>query len=265
MIYCNLKGGLGNMLFQVAAVSSMAIKKNTSCSFPNFRDHLNFLNQDHLFNPNMKHANEYTEFLHLEYSTASEPYKLYSYPFEYIDAIPGDTTFGVDGFFQTEKYFKNQRQEILKIIKPNQKINDILNTKYSFIKEDICTSIHVRRGDYTKFSDKHPTQDVKYYQKALESIEDYGLIIVFSDDVEWCKSVFKFKNMHFIENEKDYIELFLMARCKNNIIANSSFSWWGAWMNQHPDKKVVGPNKWFGPNLSHLNTNDIIPETWIKI
>jgi hypothetical protein len=265
MIYCNLKGGLGNMLFQIAAVNAMAIKKNISCSFPNFRDHLNFLNQDTFFNPNMKHADEYAEFLDLICSAPLEPYRLYSYPFEYIDIIPEDTNFGVDGFFQTEKYFKNERQEILNIIKPNQKIDHILSTKYSFIKEDICTSIHVRRGDYTKFSDKHPTQDIRYYQKALESIGDYGLILVFSDDIEWCKNIFKFKNVYFIENEKDYIELFLMSRCKNNIIANSSFSWWGAWLNENPNKKVVGPCMWFGSNLSHLNTKDIIPETWIKI
>lgn len=265
MIYCNLKGGLGNMLFQIAAVNAMAIKKKTYCSFPNIKEHIHILNQDTVYNSSLKHAHEYMNFLSLNDVKPLGRHNTYSYPFEYTEFLPEESNFGVDGFFQTEKYFNNQREEILNIIKPNQTINEILDMKYSSITKEHCTSMHIRRGDYTKFPNNHPIQEMDYYQKSLKVLEDPGLILVFSDDIKWCKETLTFKNMYFVENEKDYIELFLMSRCKNNIIANSSFSWWGAWLNQHPDKKVVGPSKWFGPSLSHLNTNDIVSENWIKI
>lgn len=265
MIYCNLKGGLGNMLFQIAATNAMAIKNNTHCSFPNFKQHLNFLDQDKIYNPNISHANEYASFLHLNHFAPLTPCNTYSYPFEYVDVVPTDSNFVIDGFFQSEKYFKNQREQILQVIKPTDEINDILNTKYSFINNKICTSIHVRRGDYLKFSNNHPTQQLEYYLDAISLVPNTEMFVLFSDDIEWCKSVFAFPNVFFVEDEKDYIELFLMSKCKNNIVANSSFSWWGAWLNVNPSKIVIGPKKWFGPNLSHMNTDDIIPNSWIKI
>lgn len=265
MIYCNLKGGLGNMLFQIAAANAMAIKKNTFCSFPNFKEHLKFLDQDKVYNSNLNHANEYASFLLLKNDSPTVPCNMYSYPFEYIKFLPVESEFAIDGFFQTEKYFKDERNEILQIIKPSEEIENVLNTKYSFINVSNCTSLHVRRGDYLKFSNNHPTQEIEYYYNALEKISDTEMIVVFSDDIEWCKDTFKLRNIFFVENEKDYIELFLMSKCKNNIIANSSFSWWGAWLNNNPSKIVVGPKKWFGSNLSHMNTNDIIPQSWIKI
>lgn len=265
MIYCNLKGGLGNMLFQIAATNAMAIKNNTGCSFPNFKQHLNFLDQDKIYNPNISHANEYASFLHLNHFGPSIPCNTYSYPFEYIDIVPTDSNFIIDGFFQSEKYFSNQREQVLQLVKPTDEIKNVLNTKYSFVNNKICTSIHVRRGDYLKFSNNHPTQQIEYYLQAISLLKDTEMFVVFSDDIEWCKSVFTFSNTFFVENEKDYIELFLMSKCKNNIVANSSFSWWGAWLNTNPSKIVVGPKKWFGPSLSHMNTNDIIPNSWIKI
>jgi hypothetical protein len=91
-------------------------------------------------------------------------------------------------------------------------------------------------------------------------------ILIFSDDINWCKNnlLIKNKNIFFIEGNQDYIDLWLMSMCKNNIMANSTFSWWGAWLNKNPNKKVFVPRTWFGNMIKH-NTKDLIPNTWIQI
>jgi len=265
MVYCNLKGGLGNMLFQIAACKAISLEKNTDCSFPNYHTHLNVLNEDKEFNPKLRHAQEYSKFLSLNSDSPNQPLKLYNFPFEYTEFLPTENFFIIDGFFQTEKYFIKYKQEILNFLSPTEEINNIISTKYPFLLTKVCTSVHIRRGDYLKYSNHHPTQTLDYYYEAIKRINNNELFVIFSDDIEWCKNNFKFKNVFFVQNEKDYIEIFLMSKCTNNIIANSSFSWWGAWLNQHDNKVVVGPSKWFGNSLHHLNTNDIIPNTWIKI
>ena len=95
-------------------------------------------------------------------------------------------------------------------------------------------------------------------------IGDYKNIVVFSDDIPWCKENLIFDNIIFIEGNKDYEDLWLMSLCEHNIIANSSFSWWGAWLNENKNKKVVSPLNWFGQQ-SNTNQSDIVPESWIKI
>ena len=87
-------------------------------------------------------------------------------------------------------------------------------------------------------------------------------ILVFSDDIQWCKDNLKFDNLHFIENQSDILDMYLISMCNNNVICNSTFSWWGAWINSNLDRKVISPVKWLGENI---NTSDIIPSEWIKI
>ena len=140
-----------------------------------------------------------------------------------------------------------------------------LKEKYPVIFNNKTTSVHIRRGDYLNYPNFHPTQSQEYYYNCIEKLSsDTDFFIFFSDDTTWCKNHFKEKNFLFIENEKDYLSLLLMSFCSNNIISNSSFSWWGAWLNKNNYKQVIGPKIWFGPGLNH-NTSDIIPENWIKI
>ena len=124
--------------------------------------------------------------------------------------------------------------------------------------------MHIRRTDYTTSNGYHPVQTVEYYKKALEIIGEYDKLFIFSDDIEWCRNNLKFDNMIFIEGNTDIEDLYLISLCKHNIIANSSFSWWGAWLNKNPNKKVIAPSKWFG-DMANLNESDIVPEGWIRI
>ena len=262
MIYCNLKGGLCNMLFQMAATKSLAIDNNTYFSFPNLISHLNYLNSDNVFNPKLKHSSEYLIlFDKLSYSMIEKNVRVLNFPFEYIEIGKIEDDVLIDGFFQSEKYFKHNRQAILDMFT----FNFELDKKYDFLKKYKTTSIHVRRGDYINYPHHHPTQSLEYFSESIKILErETELFVVFSDDIDWCKENLKLDNIIYIENEKDYVELYLMSICSHNIISNSSFSWWGAWLNENENKKVIGPSKWFGEAIS-FNSKDILPEEWIKI
>jgi hypothetical protein len=265
MVYCNLKGGLGNILFQIAAAKSISIDMGLDCSFPNLIEQIDRLNYDYVHNPNLRHAFEYIDFLqNLKTEAPSTTLKTYHYPFQYINYEIIENDFFIDGFFQSEKYFKHNRQAILEYFCDFSIYDTIINKKYTFIRNIKCTGIHVRRGDYLKYPNHHPVQTLEYYLSGIEALKDKTeLFLIFSDDIEWCKDNMKIKNAVFIENEKDYIEMYLMSLCKHNIISNSSFSWWGAWLNKNEDKIVIGPKIWFGNNIKY-ETSDIIPEDWIK-
>ena len=125
-------------------------------------------------------------------------------------------------------------------------------------------SLHVRRTDYVTSNGFHPVQTVEYYNKAIETIGSYDQILVFSDDINWCKENLNYDNVLFVENQDNLEDMWLMSLCDHNIIANSSFSWWGAWLNQNKDKIVIAPKNWFG-SQSNLNDLDIIPNNWVKI
>jgi hypothetical protein len=265
MIYCNLKGGLGNMLFQIAATKSIAIDNNTDCSFPNLESHIQYLNSEKTYNPRLNYGGEYMSLLKNLNVLKPTTNKLVTYPFNYIQSPSFSEDVIIDGFFQSEKYFSHNRTEILNFIKPTPEIISIINDKYGNVLKRKCTSIHVRRGDYVRHPNHHPVQTLEYYNGAINTLKDKTeTFIVFSDDIEWCKINLNFDNVIYIEGEKDYIELYLMSLCDNNITSNSSFSWWGAWLNENENKTVIGPNKWFGPAINH-DTSDIIPETWIKM
>lgn len=267
MVYCNLKGGLGNMLFQIATTISLATEKNIEFSFPNLHNHLDYLNHDNTYNPKIKHATEYMEiFGNFNSIQPTTQIKKYTYPFNFIELNIDTDDFYIDGFFQSEKYFIKHSSEILKILGVPNSIRDIITDKYGYLLSKRLTSIHVRRGDYIRFQNHHPVQSLEYYTNSVKLLSDNtDIYVVFSDDIEWCKENFNdINNIVYIENEKDYIELYLMSLCDNNITSNSSFSWWGAWLNNNENKIVIGPKIWFGDAIKN-NTGDLLPENWIKI
>lgn len=171
------------------------------------------------------------------------------------------------GYWQNEKYFKKYRKELIEIFK----LKDIHSQSKEFQQKIIgneSASLHIRRGDY--INSVHDTCDVEYYKKAvieILKISKQAHFFVFSDDIDWAKNNLSFVDQKtFIEldsNIPDHEEMYLMSQCKYNIIANSSFSWWGAWLNQNSDKKVIAPKKWV--KNSSLNTSDLIPTSWIRL
>jgi len=124
-------------------------------------------------------------------------------------------------------------------------------------------SVHIRRGDYLKFPDIHPTVSLDYYIKAISDIKkrkDIKCVLVFSDDIQWCKTNFYADMIRYAEGLYDYEEMLLMSACTHNIIANSSFSWWGAYLNENPDKIVYAPKIWCGAKANHGWEDIYLPE-----
>lgn len=171
----------------------------------------------------------------------------------------------LEGFWNEEKYFYDVQSEIRKIYT----FPDLKNNYQLEILDKIQTTesvgIHIRRGDYVKYPDKFPMCTPNYYKKALEIIKQKYKdvsIFIFSDDLNWCKSELSFiNNVTFVENKVNteaFVDMLLMSRCKHNIIANSTFSWWGAWLNNNPDKVVIYPE-------TALITYETLPNHWIKI
>lgn len=180
----------------------------------------------------------------------------------------------IDGYFQTEKYFSNIRDVILKQFTLREEIseyskdikNQISNTKTS-------VSLHIRRGDYLTSvnSNIHGVCDLEYYKKAIGLLnEKLGetRYFIFSDDIEWVKENLKMDNGFYIDSKEKRLpheDIYLMSLCNHNVIANSSFSWWGAWLNQNDEKIVIAPNRWFADEKMEVNAKNIICENWVRL
>jgi len=176
----------------------------------------------------------------------------------------------LNGYFQNEKYFKDDRDILIKEFTLTKKIGEEAKRLKGILEKSEGVCLNVRRGDYLRpdYIKIFGVLGMEYYQEALKQISDKvknPLFCVFSDDPEWVKKEFKIDNVIFAGTDilKDYEQMYLMSLCKHNIIANSSFAWWGAWLNQNPNKIVIAPKQWAANRTS--DDLDILPTGWIKI
>jgi hypothetical protein len=257
MIITKLQGGLANQLFQFAYGKYLSEKYQTELllDITFYKNQFNVTQRHFCLNkfPNLKY--KIFDFITNDKQTIS-----IGDDFNYCELnYNTEYNYYLNGFWQSEKYFI----QIHQIIKDELRCPKEFLNKFSYLEEN-NVSLHVRRTDYVTSNGHHPLQPISYYQQALDIIGCYDNLLVFSDDIEWCKNNLKFDKMIFIEGQDDIEDLWLMSFCKHNIIANSSFSWWGAWLNSNEDKKVIAPKNWFGTQ-ANLNTSDLIPSSWIKI
>jgi hypothetical protein len=254
MLTCNLIGGLGNKMFQIATTYSLSLDNNDECIFE-FSEQANAHQNMTTYIDNI--------FRNINFGVSNCDL-IYREPHFHYSKIPYMDNLRLLGYFQSEKYFSKHREQILKLFSIDSINKQLISKKYNSLFEHKTCSLHVRRGDYLGLPNHHPICDIGYYKEAMEQIDENVVYLVFSNDIEWCKNNFIGNNFIFITGESDYIDMWLMSLCNHNIIANSSFSWWGAWLNKNQNKKVIYPKKWFGSALNH-NTNDLIPEGWIII
>lgn len=285
MIITKLIGGLGNQMFQYAIGRSLAIKNNTELKLDlsGYENQQGIIPRNYslgIFQIDSKIASKEESF-GLKYSSRFMGilgYKKKSYLKEKIANKYDPEIFKVtgnnylEGYWQTEKYFLMIADVIRKEFSLRIEFNNLDIELLNQIAKCQSVSLHVRRGDYvsnSKTNQFHGSCSLKYYQDSIEYLKNkFGQIVlfIFSDDIEWVKENLQTdQKMVFVSNDKlkDYEELILMSKCKHNIIANSSFSWWGAWLNTNYDKQVIAPKYWF--NNAHANINDIVPENWIRI
>ena len=188
--------------------------------------------------------------------------------FHYDEALAETCPDNVDlyGYFQSQKYFIDAaaavRDEFIFqpaiVAEADERLAAVAGSKIS---------LHVRRGDYLRAPHLFPTCKVDYYARALQRLPPELPVVIFSDDIAWCRTqdIFRGNRFVFSENASNVTDLRMMSLCDHHIIANSSFSWWGAWLGRNPDKVVIAPERWFGPGYAQLDTRDLLPETWLKV
>ncbi len=232
-------GRMGNMLFQAATVIGLARKNKDNFVLPNWSEEASF-NLHNCFGT----------------ARATQTYTEKHFPYQ---ELPSDTigkVVDLVGYFQSWKYFDHCKDEIVKLLSP----------KHNYAKQDGVTGIHIRRGDYVGIQHCHPCLPKEYYFQAME-ITKSSAYMVFSDDIPYCRQMFGNRSdVFYSEGRSPVDDLALLSVCENQIIANSSFSWWGAYLNTNPHKIVVSPNgsnyRWFGPSLPH-DLKDLIPPGWL--
>ena len=276
MVYAQLLGGIGNLSFIIATTYALALDNNDEATFSNGLSSITRRkNEDWWFKTLFRKIKKGKPTLRVKYNEPSFKYS----------KIPFYKNMQIHGYFQSPKYFNHRREEIIDLFTDYKK--DILDAL--LLKMDLLPgkkiSLHIRRADYLKLQHTHLVLPMKYYENAINLLkqrlgseyEDY-IFLVFSDDIEWCSKQSFFKSLpdvHFVE-DSDYMtkgpvevfQLYLMSMCDHNIIANSSFSWWGAYLNENPDKIVIAPDTWFncpktggrGPS----NWSDIYDDGWVK-
>ena len=243
-----LAGGLGNMMFQIA--SAYGLSTNFNSEIVTDFSHIGTLHQkpityrDNLF----KHLNFLNSPLSNYKEIKSEPV---DFTYQKDLKLSTDKNIKLSGYFQSYKYFEHCKKDIKKlfVFRPQSK-------KIGYV------SIHIRRGNYLNLGDFHHNLSLDYYKNAIDYFSGYNFL-VFSDDIEWCKTQFKGDNFEFVEGKDDYEDLILMSECEHNIIANSTFSWWAAYLNPNPNKIVTYPDKWFGNHYDKFTTKDIFPPNWV--
>lgn len=250
IVSVKLRGGLGNFMFRISAAYSVSLRDNKKffCDVSDvFAEHKDFKE----YEKNILRKIPFS-------GTLCLMYKYFEPHFHYSEIPKTKKSLKLIGSFHSEKYFKDYKKQIIELFEIDEFTQSKLIVKYQHLLNSENCSIHIRRGDYLKLPNHHPTLSVDYYKNAVEIIGQDKNFLIFSDDIHWCEQNFSFiKNKTFIFNDFDYEDLYLMSMCKNNIIANSSFSWWAAWLNENKDKKVVAPLNWFGVSKLNCNTKDL--------
>jgi hypothetical protein len=277
-----IMGGLGNSLFQIFTTIAYCIENNLQFVFPytnNVGDRsdrprywLSFLNpllkyttyKNNNFNDNnlfsLKHYNE-------RY-------------FHYVK-IPYYDNIILYGYFQSYKYFDNYKNEILKMLLIKEQIEQVKNEYIHYFPiSNVTISMHFRLGDYKNKSQYHPILPISYYENSIQHIYNstkYEQFIINyfceNEDNEYVLNVIyelkqKYQKIIFVkidDNIPDWKQLLIMSACDHNIIANSSFSYFGAYFNQNKDKIVCYPKIWFGEYYHHYNVNDICEPKWFCV
>lgn len=285
MIAIKLMGGLGNQMFQYAA----ALEISNSLKVPllmdtswfdslgkddtprfyelgNFRLPQKFISTNQYYLKDSGLKEKLLKISKVQLKHYKEPSFSYDKNFENIK----DNTL-IEGYFQSEKYFCNIQEIIREEFSFEKKAGVMSEEVIKEVHKTESVSLHVRRGDYISnynASKFHGLMGEEYYKRAI-SIFKKNLknpkFFIFSDDIDWVKKNFSLpKSSVFVtHNNRGVEDLRIMIECKHNIIANSSFSWWGAWLGSHKDKKVIAPKRWFLEKS--VNTSDIIPSRWQKI
>lgn len=256
-------GHLGNQMFQYASLRGIAYKNNYNWAIPSKE----YFGSRYPLRSSIYDCFELES--HTDKNIILSPATgiIYENQYHFNDDLYRNCSDGVDlnGYFQSEKYFEEIKNSIKKDFTFKESIRERAKLLLANIDTEKAVVVHVRRTDYVG-NMHHYNIPISYYLTVLNGIEWKKDIIFISDDIEWCKSQPEFVNLPNVSfsSENPYVDLCLMTMCRTNIIANSSFSWWGGWLNDNKNKIIIAPSQWFGPALNH-NTKDLIPNDWFLV
>lgn len=269
MIVTKLTGGLANQMFQYAAGLALAKRLGTTLkidlSWYETDEKRKFSLND--FKISAKSASLLESFIIKNPpfgKTFNEPY--FQFTPEFFNQK--NNTY-LNGYWQSEKYFSDTVETIRNEFTLKKKFEGKILRIAEMAKNTNSVSIHVRRSDYLQKTDTYEILTPEYYKNAISKISEAvenPKYFLFSDDINWIKKNVEYPKDSVIVSEtgaKDYEELAIMSLCKHNVIANSSFSWWGAWLNSNNDKIVITPTKWFSTEIH--DTKDLIPSNWLRL
>ena len=272
-------GRFGNQMFQYAALKGIAANRGFEYTIPPEHTQLQIDNYGLLEAFDLSSNNiGFTQ-----YETVVQE-KHFHFDEQLFNECPDKSN--IYGFFQSEKYFKHIEEDIIKDFTFKDNWLEPCKEFRSQMGEEVIF-LHVRRGDpnladkrgfkwaYVNLQSQHPVQPLEYYEKALSEFDDNLPVIVFSDSIEWVKEQPFFQGDRFMFSEPEdkhsdgalvpYLDLCLMSLCDHAIIANSSMSWWGAWLIKNKNKKVIAPSMWFGSDYADKDTKDLYCEDWTVI
>jgi Glycosyl transferase family 11 len=238
-------GRMGNWCFEAATSIAYALEHNLEFTVPKHTDNekWNPIYCLHLVNPNY---NPHLEKIHL-WETK------HSYEELPFDESWIDKNICIEGYRQTALYFDKYRNHILYLF------------DFPYTKKESFVSVHVRRGDYLELRMKHKEVTVDWYYRAMDLFKGYTFKF-FSDDIPWCMKTFgHLSNVEFSSNSDEVTDMIEMSCMEHQICSPSTFSWWGAYLNQNEDKKVVFPTFWFTEGWGGLDTSQIVKPEWIKL
>lgn len=260
-------GAIGNQLFQYATLYSIGKLNGYQVKIPKTEEHFEEGTKriQHYFFNCFKNIS--AEILNKEDLSLIKNIANWGYPALFnpeVLKIPDNTD--LEGYFQSYKFFQDFKIDLIGQLQFKDSIIDSVHKKYNFELNNF-SSVHLRCGDYIGRDNHHPIMNKNYYQKAFEAINTSNYL-VFSDTIDYAKQIFsKFKDLNFIyiENNHAFEDMYLMSNCQNNILANSSFAWWSAYINKN-NNKVIAPSNWFGPAYNgQWRLDDLIPNDWVII
>lgn len=265
-------GRLGNQMFQYAALRGIAANRGFEWVIP--KPETYGTSNYGLFDCfEMSHVKEKNFGIINSSSVATGQFHFSK---QFFDECPDNVN--LHDYFQTPKYFENIEDEIREDYKFKDEIIEPCLEVIKDLKDPIF--IHVRRGDYVNQPENHPVCPVSYYKESLDIFNADSPVLIFSDDLDWCRENFT-EDRFLIPTENPlynhlsetndgnvrsfipYYDLCMMSMCTGGIISNSSLSWWGAWLIANPSQPIVAPMPWFGKNYSHYDLSDLIPDRWV--
>jgi len=295
MIIVRLRGGLGNQLFQFAAAHALAVHKGvevksdlyTYTKHPFRKYELHHFNvtlpeatrdEVHRFTGSnflSRYLNKKNNYLNCPNVFAQPHYHFY----EDFFSLPSPLY--LSGYWQSEKYFANVGDTIRKMVKPSTPLDPKNADLIATVSSCDSVAVHIRRSDYVTTSFFQP-MPLDYYRRAFESINkkfSNPRYFIFSDDIAWCRQqLADLKDVTFVDHNKgddSFKDLLVMSACRNQVVANSTFSWWAAWLNDFKDKTVIAPQTWFHNTYltkrepvypcRFYNTKDLLPPGWTRL